>query len=301
MMFETIIFYNHGNLGDVLISKYFIREVIEILKPKHIIFSNKYDNSYTSDISEKHLNLKEVQHLATPNQFINVVNGNTLFFNTWFGLLCNNETLSKFGLSLNDRAELKSNDGILYNWENYLFFFDIAVKLLDVNLGLEHMLYNKMRYVPLLNKTINQNIPHIGDDRLKVLLYNQIATSGQADNESFESYLGELVSAKTHIIVYCSQPTNIVSDNLVDLSKHLVYPDLVEAAALSLECDIICGPGNATTISTWWHQNLSDRNKTYITINRNDVGEAILFEETKCKNIIVKSTKELFAELNKIT
>jgi hypothetical protein len=84
------------------------------------------------------------------------------------------------------------------------------------------------------------------------------------------------------------------------LSDYTIYPDLFNIARLSTYCDIICGPGNATIISSWWLENLSDNNKTYITINRNDIGEAILFKEVECKNIIVKSTKELFLELNKL-
>ena len=44
----------------------------------------------------------------------------------------------------------------------------------------------------------------------------------------------------------------------------------------------------------WVKENLSDANKTYIVINKNDPGEAILFMETMCENIIVEKTKDIF-------
>ena len=32
-MYKNVVFYSHGHLGDVLISKYIIREIVKFLKP----------------------------------------------------------------------------------------------------------------------------------------------------------------------------------------------------------------------------------------------------------------------------
>jgi hypothetical protein len=297
-MYNKVFFYNHGHLGDVLLSKYFIKEVIKILDAKDIIFVNSYDNSYTSDISSEHIHLSSVN--LPSNILVATDDANNLYFNTWYGqcLDPNNSQLRHLGLDPQDRFNLKSQDGILYNWENYYFFFNATLKTINSDYDLSYMLQNKISYVSYTQEN-SLDIPFMKDTRLKILIFNQEATSGQADNESFDSYIEELAKNK-NIVVYCSKPTVVKADNLICLADFISYPDLFKISTLSKCCNIICGPGNATTIATWGFENLSDSNKTYITINRNSKGEAILFEEVNCNNIVVDSTKNLFLNLNKL-
>ena len=56
-MFNKVVFFNHGHLGDTIISKPFIREVKKHIPSKKYILSNSYDNSYILDIVDEHMPL----------------------------------------------------------------------------------------------------------------------------------------------------------------------------------------------------------------------------------------------------
>jgi len=53
-MYDKVVFFNHGHLGDTLLSKYFIREAKKLLNSKSYCISNGYDGSYNNDITEEH-------------------------------------------------------------------------------------------------------------------------------------------------------------------------------------------------------------------------------------------------------
>jgi hypothetical protein len=295
-MYNKLIFFNHGHLGDTLIAKPFIVQVKKHIPSQEYIMSNIYDSSYILDILDSHIPLNQIP-VSTDLWIAEDKENNILYFNTWFGTLNQHSYLEQLGLSQEDRQNLRSKDNILYNWENYFFFFNIALKIYNPKLDLSYMLNNKLEYVLLCSK-IDINVPLLDDKRTKILIYNQVATSGQADNEDFTPYIKSLTQNKD-IVVYTSQPTGISSNNLISLADYISYPDLFKISKISTSCKYICGPGNAPLITTWTQENLSDINKTYITINRNDPGEAILFKETSCKNIVVKGTKDLFDNLIK--
>jgi hypothetical protein len=295
--FNKVIFFNHGHLGDTIISKPFISQIKTHIPSQKYIISNAYDNSYTSDILDEHIPLNQIP-ISADTWIAEDEENNILYFNTWFGALNQSSHLEQLGLSQKDRQDLKSKDNILYNWENYFFFFNINLKIFNSKLDISYMLDNKTKYV-LPSPKLDIDIPLLDDKRIKILIYNQQATSGQADNEDFTPYIKSLIQNK-NIIIYTSQPTNLSSDNLVSLSDYISYPDLFKISYLSTFCNYICGPGNAPLQTTWVKENILDKNKTYIVINRNDPGEAILFKETLSKNIVVNSTKELFGKLNEL-
>jgi hypothetical protein len=295
--FNKVIFFNHGHLGDTIISKPFIIQVKKYIPSQEYIMANAYDFSYVSDILDNHIPLNQIPSSADM-WIAEDKENNILYFNTWFGILNQSSYLEQLGLTQKDRQDLRSKDNILYNWESYFFFFNIILKIYNPELDLSYMLNNKIEYT-LPHSKFDIDIPLLDDKRTKILIYNQPATSGQADNEDFTPYIKSLIQNK-NIIIYTSQHTNIFSDNLISLPDYISYPDLFKIAYLSTFCDYICGPGNAPLQTTWIKENLLDKNKTYIVINRNDPGEAILFKETLSKNIVVNSTKELFGKLNEL-
>jgi len=295
--FNKVVFFNHGHLGDTIIAKPFISQVKKLISSEKYVISNAYDNSYTSDILDEHIPLNQIPVSMDTWSAEDEVE-NVLYFNTWFGALNQSPHLEQLGLSQEDRQSLRCGDGILYNWENYFFFFNINLKLFNTKLDISYMLENKTNYVlPCPKPEIS--VPLLDDNRTKILIYNQQATSGQEDNEDFTSYI-ELLIKNKNIIVYTSQPTGLFSDNLISLPDYISYPDLFKISHLSTFCDYICGPGNAPLQTTWIKENISNKNKTYVVINRNDPGEAILFKETLSNNIVVNSTKELFGKLNEL-
>jgi len=287
-----VVFFNHGHLGDTLLSKPFIKEIKKYISSNKYYIANNYTNDYTSDVVDDHINITKIP--ATADMWIAELE-DTLYFNTWFGLLNNPTSLAQLGVSPYDRECLKSLNDVLYNWANYLFFFNLCLKVYDSSCDIMYMNNDKLKYVlPTPQKELN--IPFINSHKTKILIFNQIATSGQADNVDYTPYIKSL--ATNDILIYTSQKIQYTKDNIIQLPDYIQPPDLFDIASLSQHCDIICGPGNAPIIATWTRENLGNHNKTYITVNRNDIGEAIYFEETVCQNFVVKSTHELFQTLN---
>lgn len=288
-MYNSVIFFNHGNLGDSILSRPFINEVKKIIKSKKYFISNKFNLSYFDDIVDGFIPLGDVS--SSVWHFFDS-NTNTLYFNTWFGHLIsqvdNNEWQSK-----------KNENGVLYNWENYLFFFNENLKKLNNNLNLNHMNFNKINFIVDLSYKFENKIPIYNDNRIKILLFNQEATSGQSDNGDFNPFIEDL-SENDNILIYTSKNTNINKENIINISDYITGPDLKIISEFSKNCNIICGPGNATVISTWNTHNISDSEKIYITVNRNNVGEAIWFNEVKCQNFIVNSTESIFKKLQNL-
>lgn len=304
-MYDKVIFFNHGHLGDTLISKHFISEIKKLIKSKSYAISNRYDYNYICDVVDEHIPL-DILGINSDVWYSVSEDNKILYFNTWYGILCQSSFLDKIGVRSNLIDNFRYDDGVLYNWENYIFYFSLTLKLINDDLNLFHMLDDKIKYVLPLAKLDKLQIPFINDDSIKILIYNQIATSGQADNVDFSKYIEELLTSDKNITIYTSQQVNVSKKftNLVELSNYITYPDLFKITELSTKCNFICGPGNAPLQLTWVSENLLDFNKTYITINRNNIGEAMLLKETNCKNIVVRGTQELFEklkiELNKI-
>lgn len=290
-MYNNVVFYNHGHLGDTLLSKPFINEVKKHIPSHKYFIANNYNADYVIDIVDGHIPLSSIP--AATNMWTAQEN-DTLYFNTWFGKLNEPGYLELLGLSQQDRQNMRSSDGQLYNWANYLFYFNICLKVFDSNFDLMYMDIDKFQYL-LPTPLLNVEIPHIHSTKTKILVFNQEATSGQSDNVDFTPYIESL--AQYDVIIYTSQKLsrNIGNySNIIQLPEYIQRPDLIPISSLSLYCDIICGPGNAPIISTWTRQNLQDPNKVFITINSNDIGEAVYFQETLCRNYVVKSTYDLF-------
>lgn len=297
-MYDKIIFFNHGHLGDSFILKHFIPEIKKILPSKSYAISNMYDYSYVYDVVDEHIPINNIG--IGPDVWYNVSEDNKiLYFNTWYGILQQPVFLEKIGINSELINSFRYDDGILYNWENYIFYLSLNLKLINENFSIFHMLEDKMKWVLPSIKTENVDVPFINDSATKVLIYNQMVTSGQSDNVDFTNYISDLLTNNTNLIVYTSQPLNLNKkfSNLIQLSDYIQYPDLIKICNISKKCDYICGPGNAPLISTWVYENLSNFYKTYIVVNRNNIGEAILFKESNCKNIVVKGTQELFEKL----
>ena len=59
-MYNSVIFFNHGNLGDSILSRPFINEVKKIIKSKNYFISNKFNLSYFDDIVDGFIPLGDV-------------------------------------------------------------------------------------------------------------------------------------------------------------------------------------------------------------------------------------------------
>lgn len=288
-MYKSVVFYNHGNLGDSFLSRPFFKELKKILIADKYYLSNKFNLNYFEDLFDGHISFN--QFTIPNNWFYHDIENNILYFNTWYGMLLHNVTKEEY-------TKIKTYDSILYNWDSYLFFFSLCLKKINNTYSIDYMNNNKFNFLDKKIIKLDIEIPLLKDFRKKILIFNQEATSGQSDNADFTPFIKKLSEDK-NIIIYTSKPINYYRDNIINLSDYINYPDLDIISEISKKIDIICGPGNATVISTWNFENILNENKIYITINRNNIGEAIFFKEVKCKNFVVNSVSSLFNILNK--
>jgi|694.fasta_scaffold47402_6 hypothetical protein len=289
-MYNKIIFYNDGHLGDTFLNKPFVKEIVKKIPAKTYAFANnKYPAEYVLDIVDEYIDINVVRDYASPYKKFTAAD-DTLYINTWMPYC-----FTKEELALN---KPKSNDGICYNFDVYYSCLTQVMKEIDSSFDISHMLKSKEDYV-LEDYTKNINIPDVKElYRKKVLIFNQPAFSGQSDNFDHTQYIETIANLHSDVLFYISSTFNTNLSNIISLQNFVTSPDLLQIAAFSLSCDIICGPGNATTISTWTKSNINNDKKIYITINRNDPGEAMLFQNQKCTTYVVKSTPSLYNYLH---
>jgi hypothetical protein len=296
MLFKKIIFYNHGHLGDTFLIKPFVREIIKLLQPEEAIFANNYTGEYITDIVDSHININSIN--ASPHSAYQIVD-DTLYFNTYFSTCHRSDEANNL---------CKEVDGILYNFDLFRYCFNITLSLLDKHLNLDYMLSSKVSYAideaPVVFEL--DSIPFIYDNITKILFFNQIATSGQADYKDYSEQIKEIVR-NNHIVAYTSAPiSNTDNERIVNLEQFIIKPDLFKIAKLAKYVNIIAGPCNAPLISTWNKNTLNNENLTYVIINSNavdgdgnirsvnDVGNCIFSKDVKSKTIIVNTVDKLF-------
>lgn len=302
--FDKVVFFNHGNLGDTLIAKIFIKEIIKQLPDKQTAVSNKFNYDYVKDVVDEHIH---VDYIPIDKNNISdrsrefLLKDRVLYINSWFAPPCvQPENQEKY---LEFRNDIRSKSNVVHGYDLHLKCFQQVFTNLKNTLGLsislDHMWHNKSDFIlDLYDEHIDlENIPFFNDlSKKKILIYNQPATSGQSDNVDFTPYILDLIN-REDVVVYTSRPTNIDNPRVVCLQQWCMSPDLFKIAKLSVFCDIICGPSNATVISSWVKSNINRSNLTYIIINRNDVGEATLFENMTCTVDVVISTQQLFEKV----
>lgn len=306
--FDKVVFFNHGNLGDTLIAKIFIKQIIKQLPGKLTAISNKFNYDYVKDIVDEHIHIDHIPINKNDNsdrsrEFL--LKDRVLYINTWFAPPCVQPEDNQKNLEF--RKDICCNNGVVYGYDLHLKCFQQILsnmnKVLGASLSLKNMWSNKTEYILDLYDENNsiENIPLLLDkNRKKILIFNQIATSGQSDNADFTPFISNLLSNHNDIAIYTSLPTSIIDSRLVCLQQYCPAPDLFRIAKISLNCDIICGPSNATIISTWIKPNIYRTDLNYVIINRNDIGEATLFENMPCKVEVVPSTNKLFEHLQRI-
>jgi len=304
--FDKVVFFNHGHLGDTLIAKIFIRELVKQFPTKKTAIANNYNIHYIKDIVEEHININSIPigqgSVDRSTEFM--LTDRVLYINTWFAPPCVQPSDADQGAEFT--RDIRDKDGVVYNYDLHLKCFQQIIHNINYthngNLDLSHMWKNKNEYLlEMYNEDFDVSIiPFINDlNYKKILIFNQTATSGQSDNANFSPFIDALKNNE-HVVVYTSQPSVITHPRVINLRDYYGEPDLFKTAKVSMNCDIICGPSNATIISTWVKPNLMNNRMHYIVINRNNAGEATLFKDLACKTTVVSTTHALFDKIKEI-
>jgi len=287
-MYNKVIFYNHGHLGDTLLSKPFIKEIKKLIPAQAYAISNDYGMEYIADTVDEHIPTSSIP--ATPSHKF-LLQNNELYVNTWCPWC--------FPADYLEKIRPWANDGIDYNFDVYRVFINEVLKNIDISYSIEHMDENKGKYTTDAYdiKIDFCEIPRFYDSTKRVLIFNQPSFSGQGDHMDYSPMIAELASNYTDTIFYTSQQHNCRLYNVVSLQNYLQMPDLFKIGIFSTQCDIVVGPGNAPLIATWIKPNIDNKNKTYIVMNQLNVGATRWYQGTNCKFVTTKSIPELFANL----
>lgn len=294
MKHENLIFYTHYHIGDVIMAKPFIKEIAKHIEHDYLAYAHLYSPKLTNDLCN-HIDIRTLPFLS--DDTFSTVRHNSLFINTWFGKLQGDESCPS-----------NTEDRSICNYELFVPRYSYYLKQqINKNLSLDYMVKRYARYCTSAptdcDNVILNVVPHLISSKLKVLIYNQMATSGQSDNLPYDDYIHNLSVKFPHIQIYTSLPCTHKLDNVISLRDVFaeknpnMSTDIIELGAVSKYCDIICGPGNGPLQYTWFKENITNPDKQYFTINCNNAGEAQWSADVSCSNTVVSTTPQLFSEL----
>jgi hypothetical protein len=299
---DKLYFYNQYHIGDVIMSKPFVREISKQIDHNVLYFAHNYSARLVNDVA---ISAPIQQFPFLRDDMFTHWENNNLFINMWAA-----KTPSAVP-SLSGAVYVNMPDRSRCNFETFALLFNDLIKFhLDENMSLQHMLDNPNEYIWDLkvenSESITDIVPNLQNNNTKVLIYNQTTYSGQSDNQSFGRYIRDISIQFPHIQFYTSQGEDISRDNVCCLGSTFknknpqLSCDLPELAVVSKYCDVICGPGNGPLQYTWCKGNIDNPNKTYITINNAIAGQAQWSTTQLCSNTVVSTTAELFLKLEEI-
>lgn len=193
---NRFIFFNGFHIGDLLINKPFIKEIMKQI-PGHNFFVSHYNNELiTSDLCP-FIPPDSIQ-IPREDTFITKYESTTIM-NTWFGVL-------------DDGLEIKIQSVSNGTFDRCLFEqqFDTYNQLLKpIGLDISYMENHPEDYIwEIENKYINNTLPT--QDGFKVLIYTNVSLSGQSDNQNQSEYINNIADKYPYITFYISDGTAVI-------------------------------------------------------------------------------------------
>ena len=285
-----ICFYNEGHIGDLLLNLPFIKLLIDKY-PENEYYQYRYGTGTTFHDSL----IKGVGGLSYTEKMDGDIN-----IPTW---MCNKEYAE--WVAADDYPLVDHFSVQEFYWEKIYkkHGFDVDI---PADLGIN--------YNFLLE---SQSIISIGEyavkEKKKVLIFNQKARSGQADNQDYKSYLVRIANIFDECDFLYTNEEDI--DSKLILDNNLIHTptifgnhdcDIIHNAYLSLYCDIIVGRANGPFMYAAMHNN-NILNKDKVIIGQHKGNDRkddleIYFNRSiyEASNIHTKLTKDTFDTLENL-
>ena len=285
-----ICFYNEGHIGDLLLNLPFIKLLIDKY-PENEYYQYRYGAGTTFHDSL----IKGVGGLSYTEKMDGDIN-----IPTW---MCNKEYAE--WVAADDYPLVDHFSVQEFYWEKIYkkHKFDVDI---PADLGIN--------YNFLLD---SQSIISIGEyavtEKKKVLIFNQKARSGQADNQDYKSYLVRIANIFDQCDFLYTNEEDI--DSKLILDNNLIHTptifgnhdcDIIHNSYLSLYCDIIIGRANGPFMYAAMHNN-NILNKDKVIIGQHNGNDRkddleIYFNRSiyKASNIHTKLTKDTFDTLENL-
>ena len=285
-----ICFYNEGHIGDLLLNLPFIKLLIDKY-PENEYCQYRYGTGTTFHDSL----IKGVGGLSYTEKMDGDIN-----IPTW---MCNKEYAE--WVAADDYPLVDHFSVQEFYWEKIYkkHGFDVDI---PADLGIN--------YNFLLE---SQSIISIGEyavkEKKKVLIFNQKARSGQADNQDYKSYLVRIANIFDECDFLYTNEEDI--DSKLILDNNLIHTptifgnhdcDIIHNSYLSLYCDIIIGRANGPFMYAAMHNN-NILNKDKVIIGQHNGNDRkddleIYFNRSiyEASNIHTKLTKDTFDTLENL-
>ena len=296
MKYDNVIFFNYFHLGDLHISRNYIKKIMSRIPANNYFETNQYGEDVLKDID----NLQYLRwHSFTDFcgvrydvPFAVSMNGDlrTLFVNTWVG---QNQPLNKMPRD-NGVCTFRRNN------ENYnlilkeLGFDEIRDDDVDVFPSVDYEKYEIENVDSFLRKTFGPF----------VLLFNNEVKSGQCENFDFDPIAEKLCKEFPEHKFILSNDTELTKDksiNNIFSASDIIKKDsmdLNELSYLSTFCDVLIGRNSGPQTFAYVIENFLCPNKKNITIcdhkNESDY-MANTYEECKMRTYWMKyGEKDVF-------
>lgn len=277
-----IVFYNGFHVGDIVISKPIVRELIKFFPDKKPFYAHNNNPIITSDLCE-YISPTDIR--INNDIFIQEYN-DTLIVNTWLGST-QNKALKIITNSNPDIAHL----------DFQIIQFNYLLRQHGYNINLDYLLDKPDRYIWDL-KDIYLPTNFVIPKEKKVLIFNMPSLSGQADNIDQTEFIVNIAN-KFPKIKFCTTNIDISLSNILYLGKDITQRglDLFQFAEFSKRCNIIVGNGSGPLMFTWIKDNIMDPKKIYIINHKINDGECKLYSKQPAVSIRTTSTKQMFITL----
>lgn len=276
-MFDKVVFYCHYGNGDLLISKEFVREIIQKIPAKEYYYAHAKNSRMFADITQlKHTNITDNMQMRRRVTIID----NCLYLNTWLGV--------------DSTFVTPANSCSIYNslrMYNYM--------LSTSNLGVR--LTQPMEdYIPKIDykyfniSSIDEFINQFYWKKL-VLIANCQAQSGQADNFDFSVVVSRLCDTFKDIFFIVTDKVNVDVPNLFlssNITKSKDGFDLNEMAYLSLFCNPIIGRSSGAQIFAMNRDNMMNSNKTFVSFTYRIEASSIVWGQRVKASVVWSSGTE---------
>jgi len=226
-------FFNHGGLGDIHVSRTFIKDIIN-QSNINITYYTNHSSEIIKDIPVSHSKIENWMDRSMKMECIS----DKIYFNTWYG----HQTHTIL-------QTLYNNFTPLYN-----------------KIGIEQK--SLIYYIPQIEYNIYniKNIDNfIKDDKRYVLICNNNVNSGQSINYDFDYIINDLSESFPYFIFIISNSTSIKKSNVIQFDEIVKFNyNLNEISYLSTKCDYIIGRNSGPHTFCYVKENM-DRNCVFIS------------------------------------
>jgi hypothetical protein len=285
---NRFIFFNGLHVGDIVINKPFIKEIMKQI-PDHDFYISHYNNEFITNDLCPFISPVEIQ-IPRNDEFITKYDHTTIM-NTWFSAISNND---KYAIKV---LLVSVNTFDLCLFEQQIDIYNQLLKPLGIDIS--YMGNHPEDYIwEIENKYINNNLL-IKEEGFKVLIYTNKSLSGQTDKSDQTNYINEITDKYSEITFFVTDGS-INKSNVICLNNFFTKKglDLFQFAELSKKCNIITGNSNGAIMFSWLKSNLLNKSKTYVIQHRNNCGECQFTSKQLNKTIHTRSTREMFDNLD---